>query len=257
VNGLRFYTDSPQQVEVRVTRCASSAENGVECVLSGPFYNRHGRLIDPHRVYLKGRTELSGAAQAVELPVPATPSLKLPQQWHEMAYLDAERAAEESLVFHGPALRCLKRIMLDADGGWGQILAPPLSELSGQRSAGWMLPAAALDACLVACAVYARQILGVRQLPRTFGLLVPGRLPHANELCTVQFHYRGRSKGNTHFDFNLFGEDGAVLVGVENHGAGIVGEVAAPVSVAKVTELPYSAADAATIVAAVARGKKH
>jgi hypothetical protein len=210
VNGLRFHDDRPRHVEVRVTR----GDAGVDCVLCAPFYNREGRLVDPQRVHVKGLVEFAGSP--LEQRLPRAPDHV--DAWHDFAYPDGGRVVDEGLVFHGPALRCLKRIALDTAGGWGQIVAPAPTELGGDRSGQWIFPAACLDACLVACGAFARQVVGVRQLPHRFEWLRLRRLPRPAETCTLRFDYRGRQDQHTSFDFALFGEDGDLILSAEDHG---------------------------------------
>lgn len=209
VNGLRFYSDRPQDARVRVVR----TETGAECELSGEFYDRHGRLIDPHRIYIAGTVDFD------KIPVPIMHSMhdERPQDWNEMQYLDDRRAREKGLVLHGPRFRCLRQVWMQSDGGWGRIIAPPLSELGEKRGNGWIIPAAVLDACLVACGVFANTELKVNQLPLAFKRLRIDRLPRAGEHCTVRLNLRGRQDDSTYFDFALFGNDGTVILVAEGH----------------------------------------
>jgi hypothetical protein len=75
----------------------------------------------------------------------------------------------------------------------------------------------ALDACLVACGVFAQKQLKVHQLPQAFDRLRIARLPRTAEVCTVRVNFRGRKDRNTRFDFTLVGDDGAVIVDAEGH----------------------------------------
>ncbi|MFQ5990283.1 MAG: polyketide synthase dehydratase domain-containing protein, partial [Candidatus Methylomirabilales bacterium] len=135
----------------------------------------------------------------------------------EMQYLDDRRAREKGLVLHGPRFRCLRQVWMQSDGGWGRIIAPPLSELGEKRGNGWIIPAAVLDACLVACGVFANTELKVNQLPLAFKRLRIDRLPRAGEHCTVRLNLRGRQDDSTYFDFALFGNDGTVILVAEGH----------------------------------------
>lgn len=134
-----------------------------------------------------------------------------------MRYRDEQDARNGGLVFHGPTLRCLQQVSLHAEGAWGRILAPPPTDLGEGRGPDWVLPAAVLDACLVACGVFANQQLKVRQLPDAFERLRIGRLPRTGETCTVSVSLRGRQERNTCFDFTLVGDDGAVILDAEGH----------------------------------------
>lgn len=209
-SGLRFYGEGPLRVEVE-----ARGSDEIDCELRADFRNREGRLIEPQRVYLKGRAETESMSLKESITTGAKPSKK--PHWHDMAYLDAQRAAEECVVHHGPAMRQLRRIALESEGGWGEIVAPSCQELIGRREGSSIFPLAALDACLVACAVYARKVLGAAQLPQSFGLLIPGPLPEAGEVCMVRFDYLGLAPQGPRFDFALFGADGEPVLVAKDH----------------------------------------
>ena len=80
---------------------------------------------------------------------------------------------DDALLYHGQPLRCLKNYGIQYDGGWGQIIAPPLSELAGPRSdTGWILPTAVLDACVVCCGSFVfLQFGGILEVPHGFELI--------------------------------------------------------------------------------------
>lgn len=209
INGFRFYSSQLQRAHVR----ARLTEQGIECELSGDFYNRHGQLIDPHRVYAKGILDMA------ERPMPITLSQveEQPHEWYDMEYPDAQWAKQAGLVWHGPSLRSLRQICLQSEEGWGRIVAPPLAELGGKRSGRWIIAAAVLDASLVACGVFAHRELLVNQLPQFFEHLFLGRLPHVGETCTVHLNFRGRQDQSINFDFVVFGDDGAVILSAKGY----------------------------------------
>ncbi|HYB72701.1 MAG TPA: C45 family autoproteolytic acyltransferase/hydrolase [Candidatus Sulfotelmatobacter sp.] len=209
LNGLRFHSDRPQEVRIQ----AAVTGGGIACQLRADFSDQQGRLIDPHRVYLAGTVDIADRPPALP-PAPATAG---PRDWTAMRYRDEGEAREAGLVFHGPSLRCLQQVSLDAEGIWGRVLAPPPTDVGEWRGPGWILPAAALDACLVACGVFASQRLKVRQLPQAFERLRIGRPPHAGETCTVHVRLRGRQERSTCFDFTLVGDDGTVILDAEGH----------------------------------------
>jgi hypothetical protein len=127
-----------------------------------------------------------------------------------MEYL--EGAAGRSFVFYGPSFRCLKEIMLQADGGWGRIVTPSADEAGGGRTGMWRIPTAVLDACLLACGAFGRRVLQLYQLPEGIESLRVRRLPDRGEILTARMHFRGRSETNTFFDFTLFGADGTAVL---------------------------------------------
>jgi hypothetical protein len=208
VNALQFHGDRRRWVDVRVRQTAA----GLNCELGGPVLNRRGTLIDPYRPFARGRVEFG------ETPAQSPgQALGEPEVWHDWRYLDAQTAREEGVVFHGPSLRCLKRIGFGPEVAWGQIVAPPLADLAGDRAGTWLVPGAVLDACLVACAVFARVRLGTSQLPRAFRCLRLGRMPRPGERCALRADYRGRQGGDTCFDFVLVGENDEAILSVEGH----------------------------------------
>ncbi|HSD51281.1 MAG TPA: SDR family oxidoreductase, partial [Candidatus Methylomirabilis sp.] len=208
-NGLRFHSGQPLDARIR----ASLTDHGVECQLCADFYGQRGKLIDPQRVYLKGVVDLADRPTAVPLP-PWDPP---PGDQSEMQYGDERRGRDGSPVYHGPAFRCLTHVSLGPDRAWGRILAPPVTDIGGTRASHWSLPAVALDACLVACGVFAKKQLKIRQLPRGFDRLRIVRLPRTGEECTVRVNFRGREDRSMCFDFTLGGDDGTVILDVEGH----------------------------------------
>jgi NAD(P)-dependent dehydrogenase (short-subunit alcohol dehydrogenase family) len=209
VNGLRFHPGRPQDARIYAT----ITDRGVACQLCADFYGHHGKLIDPQRVYVKGLVELADCLT----PLPLPPGDPAPADWVEMRYRDDAGGRESGSVYHGPTLRCLRLLSLNPDGGWGRILAPPVTDLGGARASRWLLPSAVLDACLVACGVFAQEQLKLRHLPRGFDSLRMARLPRTGEECTVRVIFRGREDRGTRFDFTLSGDDGTVILSVEGH----------------------------------------
>ena len=208
-NGLRFFTDRPQNIRASVV----SKDKWDECEIYGDFRNREGKVIDPHRLYYRGMVELGDHPMETQKP----PLLEKPQEWHNMQYIDENHAKEEGGLYHGPRLRCLEKIVLHSSGGWGQICAPKITEIGGKRADGWIIPAAALDACLVACGVFGKKVLKGYQLPQAFGLLRLGRLPREGEICTLYLKFKGKRDNTNSFDFTLFGDDGGVIFIAEDH----------------------------------------
>ncbi len=207
--GLRFRSGRPQDVRI----AAAVTNGGVECKLWGDFYGHHGKLIDPQRVYLRGIVDVADRPGAIPPPPWDPPA----DGWSEVNYGDARQGWDGRAISYGPTLRCLTHVSLDSGGGWGRILAPPLTDLGGSRASRWWIPAAALDSCLVACAVFARKHLKVRQLPRAFDSLRIARLPRTGEACTVRVNFRGREDRSTCFDFTLGGDDGTVILDAKGH----------------------------------------
>ena len=208
-NMLRFYDGRPQDARV----CVRAAADGFDVELSRHFFDRRGRLIDPNRIAVKGRVTVTDSRAAVAL----TPATTTPGAWHAMQFHDAESARTDGIVFHGPRLRALREISLSNGEGWGRIVAPPMAEIGGLRAGRWRVPAVALDACLVVCGIYARHVLGSRQLPQAFGRVWLGRLPETGEDCLVHVEFRRHEDHRTYFDFTLRGADATVILEVEDY----------------------------------------
>ena len=100
------------------------------------------------------------------------------------------------------------------DGGWGRIVAADVAELAGPRGgAGWVLPTAVLDACVVACGSFLYlQFGGVVEVPYAFERLRWTRMPRAGEECVIRLFFRERGDRHSRFDFTLFGQNDEPLV---------------------------------------------
>ena len=219
-NGLRFFTHQPQMIKINALL---KNNKEVECEIYGDFYNRKGKMVDPHRVYSVGAVELSELGDKPAEIKKCLPAGE-PREWHEMEYMEKHAAGEDAFVFHGAKLRCLKKIAFHPGGGWGRVYAPASTEIGGEREGDWIIPAAVLDACLVACGVFGKKILGKNQLPQAFASLKLGRLPRKGEICTLYLQLKGRGDNNSHFDFTLFGDDKTVILDVEDHCCVLVSE---------------------------------
>jgi hypothetical protein len=192
-NGMGFNSDNPLEARVEV----SPVEGGYRCRLLTEQRDRQGRLIDAARLHVEGFSPAAAAAIA------ADPPGRPPLGWFPNTYPD------DGLLYHGPPLRCLKEVAYQYDGGWGRIAAPPLAELAGRRgAAGWILPLAVLDACVVACGSFLFLMFGgVLEVPYEFEQLRWSRLPRAGESCVVRLFFRERAERHSRFDFTLYGDD--------------------------------------------------
>jgi hypothetical protein len=195
VNGLRFQSAEPIATQVRLSRSGES----VESRLFSELRNRAGQIIDPNRLHVSASVLFGTTTTPIEAAAPGIP----PLGWHPFVYPD------DGLLYHGPPLRCLKQFAFQYDGGWGQIVAPPLAELAGPRSeAGWILPTAVLDACVVCCGSFVfLQFGGQLEVPHGFEQIRWSRQPKPGEICVARFYFRGRESRHSRFDFSLFGED--------------------------------------------------
>ncbi len=198
-NGLLFRSDEPITATVRVTPQGDT----MECRLTTELRNRQGRVVDPQRLHVAGVVDLSETDEPVPQDPPGSPLGWFPHQY-----------ADDGLLTHGPAFRCLTDIAYQYDGGWGRIVAPAPSELAGPRlSHNWILPLAVLDACLVTCGSFVfLQFGGEVEVPHGFDQLRWWRQPRPGEVCIVRTYFRGRDEKHSRFDFTLYGEQDEPLL---------------------------------------------
>ncbi|MEO8494244.1 MAG: SDR family NAD(P)-dependent oxidoreductase [Planctomycetota bacterium] len=208
VNGLRFHTDQSHVVRVRTVRMDQTS---AACELVADVNTRDGKRVEENRVYLRGIVEASQLGQDTPRTKPVVPD----GPWHPVEY-----PALGSKFYLGPPLRCLRKIQFGEQVAWGQMIAPAIVELAGPQHpvAGWMLPSAALDACLYATGLLAWfAVEPGSALPASIGRLTLGRLPRAGESCLVETRFRSREGRYGLFDFTLFGVNGEVIMEVSDY----------------------------------------
>jgi hypothetical protein len=211
VNALMF-----QGQPVAATVSVSPVEGGLACTLSSELRDRKHRLIQADRLHAKAIVELGDRPPDITTPPPGQPHAG----WFPNRYPD------DALLYHGAPLRYLKQCFYQYDGGWGKIIAPPLAELAGPRSAsGWIFPVAVLDACVVTCGSFVfLQFGGQLEVPHGFARLRIVRQPNEGETCVVRVYFRGRTDKHSTFDFTLFGEDNSVVLEAQGYRTILVGE---------------------------------
>jgi malonyl CoA-acyl carrier protein transacylase len=210
-NALRFTNNQPIIANLTLRQEADAYLADI----SAEFRNRNNRLVDPHRVYVSAKLIF----QQTNFPFLQLPLLPSNQQakWMPVNYLDAVEARQESTIEHGPVFRCLEQICIEGDLGWGRIIAPPSSEIASNRQGNWYFPVALFDACLVACAIHSRVQSSFKQLPSGFGRIRRYQQPKTAELCTVVLHRQTQMPEATSYDFIVYGEEGQLILEVENH----------------------------------------
>ncbi len=204
-NGLLFHSDEP--VATRVT--LQPVERGLAARLTSQLRDRRGRLVQADRLHVRGVVEWAHAPEPIRAAVPGQP----PLGWLPYRYMD------DAPIYHGPPLRGLKQCAFQHNDGWGRIVCGAPAELVGARPvAGWILPSAALDACLVACGAFVfLQLGGSVEVPHGFDRLRWARMPRVEETCTVRLTFIGREAPHSRFDFTLFGDDGQPLLQVDGY----------------------------------------
>jgi NAD(P)-dependent dehydrogenase (short-subunit alcohol dehydrogenase family) len=190
----------------RTFRVASQYEtNGVAAQLMGRHMRTDGRVAENERVHVRG--ELSAVRSSDEV-VPLGDRLF---PFNPMVYQD------DGLMWHGPAFRTLLGLFYERSGGWGKLKAPDMNILAAPRTAaGWTVPAALLDGCTYASAVYSYLMLGKRvELPVAFDRLRFFDNPQVDEECVVRILYKTHSEKETQYDFTLYGADNRVLLSID------------------------------------------
>ena len=210
LNGFRMAIPRAHHARILLT----GTQEELTCQLTGDYFEKQGVLVDPFRLYQTCVLEMADEPQQIlppDLGAPPESSpwtvVPYPNDWHDMG------AAESGTVFYGPQLRTLKSVHHEANGSWGRMIAPPISELGGSRPGSrWHTPAALLDGCLFLCDLFATHNLGTRQLPHVIDQIDFGQLPTAGEECLARVIFRGRSGRRLTWDIWLLAEDGTVIL---------------------------------------------
>jgi hypothetical protein len=210
VKTLQFFSDRPLTAKIH----AEARGGRVRCQLTCDFHNRRGQLVIKDQMHVHAAIRLSQGPQPPSLSPPGKPDT-----WAGTWFAD-----REAILHHGPALCNLPKIFLDEAGGWGEVVAPPLCDLAHDRPGNrWVLPPAALDACLMACGIYIWVNCDRRiAIPAGIRSLRLGRLPRTGEVCSVYFSFLGRQCNVPQaeiacFDFTLFGDDDTVILHAEGY----------------------------------------
>jgi len=133
--------------------------------------------------------------------------------WEPIEYLD-----RDATIYHGPELRGLRKTAMDGDTVWGQIAASaPVQLFGAERTQGWTVPCAAMDACLYACAAAGWRRFDRSSLPVRFGRIQFGRQPDPGEPCVVSIRILRRNNEGMTCSFRLQGLNGDTLLRVTNY----------------------------------------
>jgi len=210
-SGLRFHAARPETVRALAAR---SGER-IDCELRTDFLDRQGRLLRPDQTLMAGQIELASERDEIELP--ATLAFECREHdWQDIEYVDhwnQMRPARHGRIFHGPALSDLRRLAVHGCSACAEMVIAPAAKLAGSRNAaGWLLPSAALDACLWACDLFLCWTQQTVQLPQAMKRLVFGRPPRDGESCTVRLQLTKQDDDSATFDFALLGQDGTPLI---------------------------------------------
>jgi NAD(P)-dependent dehydrogenase (short-subunit alcohol dehydrogenase family)/acyl carrier protein len=194
---LAFPTDAPRRVRVDVTPRSGGVHAAAQAASARAASSADGRDVLHLRATLLDDTT----------PIHETVS-EPPLPFNPMVY------AEHASLWHGGSFRTLTGLFLDRSGGWGRLLAPAPGIVAAPRgAAGWTVPVALLDGCLVACGVYSYILCGQRvEVPVRFERLQIAAAPRAGEQCTLRLLFRDSDPAKSLYDFVLFGDDGRPLL---------------------------------------------
>ena len=196
---LRFPSEEPREIQLMAKPCPE----GWSMKLVSDVRHRNGTVLDAERVHVTGRVirDSMTLPLGIEFEPPRFPP-------YPMEYPD------NAPMYHGPALRTLKRLLFQRDGGWAELVAPNKAELAGPRPAsGWILPCAMLDGTLVASSIYSLFMCGPRiEIPSGFERLDLLRDPLDGEQCVARLMFQANDERHSWFDFVLFGADGTPIL---------------------------------------------
>lgn len=243
---VKFYTESPLELHLFFTRAGdvnlhtasttsldletcSNSIRSANIELRSDFVSQRGLIVDRQRLNFSAQAlgsehppsssadwkdphDPSEASLAKQFVSGGSTRWTIPDnvQWKHVIYpeLDSE-------FYVGWPLQKLRKFALLEEGLVGKISAPALIELAGvQRSTdGWIIPSAALDACLFAAGILAwNRIAPGSALPIRMGQLRLGRLPRPGEACRVHVAINSTSESSASFDFSLYGVDGGLIL---------------------------------------------
>ena len=215
VQGLRCFTDQPQSVKVQTKVQANGA---IDCRLVGDFRARDGRLVQADRVHLQAVIGIKGhSSNNVRVAVPEGLVWQIPTY-----------CGPGEKFFGGFPLQKLRKYAIVENSLVGKISAPILIELAGgsRDVRGWILPSAALDACLYATGILAwNKIAPGTTLPARFGRIQLHRNPWPGEACMVHVRWNSTDASSASFDFTLYGNDDTVILDVLDYQIAWVGGI--------------------------------
>ena len=199
---VNFPADAARTVEVAV---GSIEDGAVSAVGWAPVLNAAGKPPGESRPHISGRIVV-GQAEPIR------------QQLDEQLFpFNPMVYQEDAPLHHGRTFRTLSGLFLDRSGGWARLTAPDPNVVAAPRgAAGWTVPIALLDGCVVACAVYSYILLGKRvEVPLRFERLRIVGQPSVGEACTLRLFYRMHDEHESRYDFTLYAADSRPLLAVD------------------------------------------
>jgi polyketide synthase 2/polyketide synthase 5 len=166
--------------------------------------NAEGRPAGDERLHLRGLV-LSAAEPIGAMAEPA------PMPLYPTSY------REDSPLWHGASMRTLNGLFLDRSGGWARLTAATEDDAAAPRgAAGWTVPIALLDGCVMACGIYSYVMCGQRvEVPLRIDRFRIVSRPRAGEKCDARLRFREQGPRETTYDCVLFGADGRPLLAID------------------------------------------
>ena len=207
---IAFPGDVPREVRVRVgARPVATwrAEAWADAI------DTTGSAFGQGRVHFAG-TLSTGIPEpiAVKLDPPSLP-------FFPMAYQD------DAPLWHGPSMRTLKATFLDRSGGWAKLVVPAADVVAAPRgAAGWTVPVAVLDGCIMACGTYSFVMCGCRvEIPVGIGRVRLESAAAPGESCVLRLFFRSQTASETVYDFVLYSADHRPILAVDGLRLGVMG----------------------------------
>lgn len=198
---IKFATDDAMAVSIVAER---DGQDWLHCHVKADVRRRDGRIVEQDRTYFSGRFRTANSIAKDVLPLPCPTDAT----WDLIQYLD-----RDAPIYHGPELQGLRKIAVDGTGGWGRIAASaPVQLFGADRTRGWTVPCAAMDACLYAVAVVGWKKYSRASLPVKFGSIRFGRQPDPGEPCLVRVDIERQIERGLCCNFCLQGLNGDVLL---------------------------------------------
>ncbi len=167
----------------------------VAAQLTREFRDREGRLVDPARLCVACRGRMRPAGSTLDRP-----SRRANRRWAGSRW--PIRTTRRSITVRSFAASNKWRFSMTARSARSWLRRQP-SCWRRARPVGWIVPAAALDACLMLCSTFAYFQFGKRfEIPvGDWHGCNSGAGPRAGEICLVRMYYKGQDARSARYDF--------------------------------------------------------
>jgi hypothetical protein len=203
INGVRCFTAAPQKLQAVLHR----VDGGWECRLTQEFCNRAGQVLDPARLCCTAHAPAEHPAfdDWGWQSSPAT-------GWRTVHF----RAGNSNRM--GPSLQGLKRLNLQSDRGWGEIVAAAETPWKSDSTAPWRFSPGVLDAALVACNMWVfTQRPGTMQIPLGMRRIWLGHNPMPGSQLEESFHVQDLTETTAAYDIRVRDESGCIILKIDDY----------------------------------------